>query len=64
MRDAEKSAYGPAGGDFEAIEVDFRRGFEAAIGGHSPDPDGGEAYRRGYARGEAFATARGVKAAV
>jgi hypothetical protein len=64
LRDAEKAAYGPADGDFEAIEADFRRGFETALRGHSMDPAAGEAYHRGYARGEAFAAARGVKAAV
>jgi hypothetical protein len=64
LRDAEKAAYGPAGGDFEAIESDYRRGFEDALHGHEVDANAGEAYHRGDARGEAFAAARGVKAAV
>jgi hypothetical protein len=64
LRDAEKAAYGKADGDFEAVEEDFRRGFETALHGHPIDPDAGEAYHRGYARGEAHAAARGIKAAV
>jgi hypothetical protein len=65
LRDAERSAYLAAGGDFDAVEADFRHGFEAAIrGGDAPGENATESYRRGFARGEAFAAARGVKAAV
>ncbi len=70
IRDAEAVEYKATGGDFQADETDFRRGFEAALAtrraGQSYDEARGRlrrrylgacdrpAFRRGYERGQAY----------
>ena len=58
LRSAEKEHYDARGGNFEDVERDYRRGFEAALR-HSNSTAGAdraesEAYRRGYERGTAY----------
>lgn len=71
LRDAEAADYGARGGEFTRDELDYRRGFEAALsagrGGRAygeiveelraryPDAYAREAFRRGYERGQAHA---------
>jgi hypothetical protein len=70
LRDAEAEAYSVHGGDFARDEALYRRGFEAALRPetigksyydaleslqiHDPDVYREEAFRRGYARGQAY----------
>ncbi|HKO42600.1 MAG TPA: general stress protein [Pyrinomonadaceae bacterium] len=57
LRDAEEEHYTANGGRFETDEVNYRRGFESALaeGGNSGTSDSeGEAYQRGYARGQEY----------
>lgn len=54
LRDAEEENYTTTGGQFQTDEVNYRRGFEAALGaskdtGRADSED--QAYQRGYARG-------------
>ncbi len=58
LRSAEKEHYRALGGNFENAELDYRRGFEAALrhsnGTASADRAPSEAYQRGYERGTAY----------
>jgi hypothetical protein len=70
LRDAEAEAYSVHGGDFARDEALYRRGFEASLRPetigksyydaleslqiHDPDVYREEAFRRGYARGQAY----------
>ena len=62
LRDAEATEYATSGGNFQADEASYRRGFEAAL---KVRPGAGEveakledgsddAYRRGYERGQSY----------
>ena len=57
LRDAEEEHYTATGGRFETDEVNYRRGFESALaerGEAGPSSSEGEAYQRGYARGQEY----------
>ena len=70
MREAEAAAYETSGRSFASIETNYRRGFEAALGGERrgcpyddvvddlrrryPDVYDTDAFRRGYERGHAW----------
>jgi hypothetical protein len=64
LRDAEEADYQTAGGNFKTDETNYRRGFEAALrtpantpkGSANPvaDIESNDAFRRGYARGQAY----------
>jgi hypothetical protein len=57
LRDAEEADYITTGGHFGNVEASYRRGFEAALNGESDsssDDVPGEAFRRGYQRGQAY----------
>ena len=66
VRDAEAEAYAAQGFDFTRDEPIYRKGFEAAVAGksytdtldslqgHGPEGYREEAFRRGYARGQAY----------
>jgi hypothetical protein len=74
LREAEAADYTAQGGEFTRDEIDYRRGFEAALsvggGGRAyaemdqelraryPDAYARGAFRRGYERGQAYAEAR------
>jgi hypothetical protein len=70
LRDTEEEHYTAQGGDFASDEVSYRRGFEAALNpmrrdvpfteasrelsDSFPDESAGDAFRQGYARGQAY----------
>lgn len=57
LRDAEEEHYTTTGGRFQTDEVNYRRGFEAALaarGDSASDESEGEAYQRGYVRGREY----------
>jgi hypothetical protein len=58
LRDAEAEHYESGGGNFQADEAGYRRGFESALKQHPEsapsESDGDAAFRRGYERGVAY----------
>lgn len=57
LRDAEEEHYTTTGGRFQTDEVNYRRGFEAALAARGDSATAGsddEAYQRGYVRGREY----------
>lgn len=55
LRDTEEEHYTTTGGRFETDEANYRRGFESALAERAESGTSeGEAYQRGYARGQEY----------
>jgi len=56
LRDAEEAHYSTSGGNFAQDEANYRRGFETALNTAtaSVPQEEGDAFRRGYERGQAY----------